>query len=840
MPAPDPDTRAHLEWLGFIQPNGLVVSAPALVKAGAILNRRDAEGQSRLAACVRERALDPEPCLPDFREFAAAVLDWGFSPRGYAGTEEAPVPTELEVPLPDYGETLRPCFAVRERDPRGDQPPWQLLVQVLDPGQDFDAPAATARGGSGSGPAAKPRLEASPHGRLERLLRGTGVFAGLLFNGVALRLVSAPRGESSGWMDFRVADMIRPAGRPLCSALRLLLSEQRLLAMQRSERLAALLADSRNYQNEVSERLSEQVMHALYELLRGLQAAHDASRGELLREPLSPPPDGDGDRDDVYRALLSVILRLVFLLYAEERGVLPEDETFARHYSLAGLYRRLREDAALHPDTMDQRFGAWAQLLVLFRLVHDGAPAHRTGGALSLPERSGALFDPDGFPFLEGRQASAGVRQTVAERVRPPLVSDGTVHRVLEKLFVLDGERISYRTLDVEQIGSVYETIMGFRMEVATGPSVAVKPAKKLGAPSTIDLEALLAEPAGARIDDGRSRLVATGFDSEDTHEHAQDRPRARLRKGAGGSNPVGMTEFRLGTRGSPLALLQARRVAEFLCASVPGMAVEIVPMRTSGDAMRDRRLADIGGKGLFAKELQSALLEGRIDAAVHSVKDMETDLPDGLRLAAVPERADPRDGLVGGAARIGALPRGARVGTASVRREAQLRRLRPDVSVSLLRGNVGTRLKRIAAGDFDATFLAVAGLSRLGLADRAEPPDPEEMLPAAGQGAIGVECRAGDAGTMGYLTPLDHAPSALCVTAERALLREVDGSCRTPIAALAVLEGGRLRLRARLLSPDGSHMGEVAREGTLGDAAALGADAGSALRADAPEGLLA
>ena len=510
MPAPDPDTRAHLEWLGFIQPNGLVVSAPALVKAGAVLNRQDAEGQSRLAACVREREFDsargPEPCLPDFREFAGAVLGWGFSPRGYAGTEEAPIPAELEVPLPDYGETLRPHFAVRERDPRDGQPPWQLLVQVLDPGQDFDAPA--------TGGAAGPRLEASPHGRIERLLRGAGVSGGLLFNGIAFRLVSAPRGESSGWMDFRVADMNRSAGRPLCSALRLLLSEQRLLALPRAQRLAALLEDSRRYQNEVSERLSEQVMHALYELLRGLQAAHDASRGALLREPLS----SGGDRDDVYRGLLSVILRLVFLLYAEERGVLPEDETFARHYSLAGLYRRLREDAALHPDTMDQRFGAWAQLLVLFRLIHDGARAWRTGGALSLPERRGALFDPDRFPFLEGRHAGAGARQTI-ERVRPPLVSDGAVYRVLEKLLVLDGDRISYRTLDVEQIGSVYETIMGFRMEIATGPSVAVKPAKKLGAPSTVDLDALLTQPRGdrarwlkARADRNVTDTVAKGL----------------------------------------------------------------------------------------------------------------------------------------------------------------------------------------------------------------------------------------------------------------------------------------------------------------------------------------
>ena len=486
MPAPDPNTRAHLEWLGFIQPNGLVVSAPALVKAGAILNRQDAEGQGRLAGCVDQRAVlpgrDPEPCVRDFQAFASAVLGWGFSSMGYAGTEEAPVPADLKVILPDYGETLHPDFAVRERDPRNGASPWQLLVQVLDAAQDFDK-ATTGAGG----------LEASPQGRAERLLRGTGVSAGVLFNGVALRVISAPRGESSGWMDFRFADLINTAGRPLCSALRLLLSEQRLLALPREQRLAALLESSRKYQNEVSERLSEQVLHALYELLRGFQAAHDSSGGELVREPLSE----DGDRNDIYRGLLSVILRLVFLLYAEERGMLPEDENFARYYSLTGLYQRLREDAALNPDTMDQRFGAWAQLLVLFRLIHDGARAHRTGGAVSLPERRGALFDPDRFRFLEGR-SGGGVRQTI-QRVLPPLISDGVIYRVLEKLLVLDGERISYRTLDVEQIGSVYETIMGFRLETATGRSVAIKPAKKLGAPNTIDLDALLAQPNARR-----------------------------------------------------------------------------------------------------------------------------------------------------------------------------------------------------------------------------------------------------------------------------------------------------------------------------------------------------
>ena len=210
---------------------------------------------------------------------------------------------------------------------------------------------------------------------MERLLRAKEVEAGVLFNGRTIRLISAPRGENSGWIDFQVSDMAQTAGRPILAALRLLLNEQRLLALPREQRFAALLEDSRRFQNEVSERLAEQVLHALYELLRGFQAANDASGGELLREPLAEHPDA------VYRALLSVLLRLVFLLYAEERDMLPEDKIYLQHYSIAGLYERLREDAAQFPDTMDQRYGAWAQLLVLFRLVYDGAQV----GGMQLP-----------------------------------------------------------------------------------------------------------------------------------------------------------------------------------------------------------------------------------------------------------------------------------------------------------------------------------------------------------------------------------------------------------------------------------------------------------------------
>ncbi len=476
----DPEIVAHQEWIGFVRPTGLVVSAPALVRAGAILDRRDVEGQRLLRSCVSESVFDAKegaaPCLPDFRRFADSVLGWSFSPKGYAGTTESPIPPELEVPLPDYKETLRPDFAVRELEPKDGGSNWEVLVRVLEPGEDFDR---VVRG--------QGQLEASAHGRMERLLRQTGVPAGLLFNGRALRLVSAPRGESSGWLDFRVAEMIQTAGRPISTALRLLLGQTRLLSLPRAQRLGALLEDSRKFQNEVSEKLAEQVLHALYELLRGFQAAHDASKGKLLSKPLDEHPD------EVYRALLTVILRLVFLLYAEERDMLPEDETFLRYYSLAGLYERLRADAALFPDTMDQRYGAWAQLLVLFRMIYDGADS----GLMRLPKRHGVLFDPDRFTFLEGR--SPGGSHHADERIEPPLVPDGTIYRALEKLLVLDGERISYRALDVEQIGSVYETMMGFLLETTTGRSAAIKAQKKRGAPTAVDLEALLAEPRGKR-----------------------------------------------------------------------------------------------------------------------------------------------------------------------------------------------------------------------------------------------------------------------------------------------------------------------------------------------------
>ncbi len=509
-----PEIEAHLEWLGFVRPTGLVVSPPALVRAGAILHEYDRDGQRRLlnVAEERETADGTIHVLADFGSFAREVLNWSFSPKGYAGTDEAPIPDELVVHLTDFGETLRPDFAVRERSPGDEALPWQLLVQVLPTGTSFDA----ERSPSGS------TLEASAHGRMERLLRQTGVAAGLLFNGTAIRLISAPRGESSGWLDFRVNEMAQTAGRPICAAMRLLLSESRLLSLPEDQRLAALLRSSRQFQNEVSEQLAEQVLHALYEFVRGLQAAHDQSKGTLLRDVLSEDPD------QVYRGVLTVLLRMVFLLYAEERGMLPTSETWQRYYGLAGLHERLREDAALYPDTMDQRYGAWAQLVGLFRLIYDGGDL----GTETLPRRHGVLFDPDRFPFLEGRP-SGGSRQ-VGHRLAPPLIPDGTVYRALEKLLILDGERISYRALDVEQIGSVYETMMGFRLETAAGRSLAIKGKTRGGAPTTVDLDALLNVDSGKRkkwlqdrTDRKASRSVSSDLKDAESIEglHAALRP---------------------------------------------------------------------------------------------------------------------------------------------------------------------------------------------------------------------------------------------------------------------------------------------------------------------------
>lgn len=261
--------------------------------------------------------------------------------------------------------------------------------------------------------------------------------------------------------------------------------------------------------------------------------------------------------------------------------------------------------------------------------------------------------------------------------------------------------------------------------------------------------------------------------------------------------------------------------------------AVQLVPISTAGDRVQDRRLSEIGNKGLFVKEIEAALADGRIDLAVHSLKDMETVVDPRFTLAAILPREDPRDALIATVASIADLPQGAMVGTVSLRRQSQLLAVRPDLNVVPLRGNVGTRMRKVEQGEVAATILALAGLKRLGIASQARAVlSPEEMLPAAAQGAIAVECRSDDAELIGWLDALDDAPTRTAVTAERALLGTLDGSCRTPVAALAEQSGDDLVLRALLARPDGSKVWRCERRGTVADAAAMGEDAGRALRA--------
>jgi len=282
---------------------------------------------------------------------------------------------------------------------------------------------------------------------------------------------------------------------------------------------------------------------------------------------------------------------------------------------------------------------------------------------------------------------------------------------------------------------------------------------------------------------------------------------------------------LRIATRKSPLALWQAEHVASALRAAHPGLAVTLVGMSTQGDKILDTPLAKIGGKGLFVKELEQGMLEGRADIAVHSMKDVPVDLPDGLHVAAILAREDPRDALVSDAvASIADLPQGARVGTSSLRRQCQLAERRPDLEILPLRGNVNTRLRKLDEGEFDAIVLASAGLKRLGFQARIRALLPvTESLPAIGQGAIGIECRADDAEVNGLLAPLHHAETASCVHAERALNRRLHGGCQVPIAGHATLADGRLRLMGLVGDPDGSAVVRAELDGAATEAELIG-----------------
>lgn len=450
----------HRRWIGYVQPIGLLVAPVVLVQHGIGADSNVGVDQVRLTEYVTPGT-----------DRVTNILSFLHDMLGWQSNDIVPAPDLLAVSLPELGATLRPTYAIPDPTPVDGHPPWQMLIGVEPNSTDLDAIDDPGRAWA-----------ATPHARFERLLRATEIHVGLLTNGSEFRLVHAPRGEASGHGTFRIAAMLETGGRPILSAFLMLLRSERLFGHP-DDRLPRLLEESRRYQTEVSAALAEQVLEGLYELLRGLHTADLRTGATRLVDRVRRDPD------HVYAGLLTVVMRLVFVLYAEHRGLFPDDTLWAQNYALAGLYERLRDDAALHPGTMDDRYGAWPQLLALFRIVHSGA-AHRA--RLRLVARRGRLFDPDRFPFLEGRDAAG-------DKPAPPRVSDGCVWRILQRLMLLNGERLSYRTLAVEQIGSVYETMMGFTVQLTRGLSLAVRAAKRGGAASVIDLDALLAVPAATR-----------------------------------------------------------------------------------------------------------------------------------------------------------------------------------------------------------------------------------------------------------------------------------------------------------------------------------------------------
>jgi hydroxymethylbilane synthase len=289
---------------------------------------------------------------------------------------------------------------------------------------------------------------------------------------------------------------------------------------------------------------------------------------------------------------------------------------------------------------------------------------------------------------------------------------------------------------------------------------------------------------------------------------------------------------IRIGTRGSRLAIVQANQVRKELVQANPGLPIpEVITIKTTADHITNMLLAEIGGKGLFTKEIEQALLDEEIDIAVHSMKDVETQVPGGLVVDCFLEREDPRDALLG-AESVEKLPRGARIGTSSIRRSAQLLSIRPDVEISLLRGNVDTRLKKLDTGEIDAMILAIAGLKRIGQEDKIGTSlEPSEFVPAVSQGVIGIQRRLSDYSIATILAPLNHTPTSICVAAERSMLGALDGSCRTPIGGLATIESDKINLSGMLVWPDGSGLKSFSYIGGILEPVLVGQIVGDELR---------
>jgi hypothetical protein len=466
----DLETDYHREWLGLEQPvEGLVVSVPVL-SAAQVLTRLPLEACERLRQLAERRGT---PGVAETVELEALLFDpllLAFRPEDFDRGEA--LPEDLFLWVPEGRQEIRPTLALRRKQPA--PPPagtgpaatagaaYQMLVWRLPEKLDFDR-SETVTGSWDYPPTAK----------FERLLRHARLPIGLLSNGKAVRLMYAPHGESSGWITFKVAEMATVGGRPILDALVMLAGRNSFFGRAPEARLPALLEESRKRQADVTTALAAQVFGALELLLAGFEAAAERDGGDGLDDALrlgDDPLEGD----HLYGGLLTVLLRMVFLLYAEDRGLVPaESELYAENYSVLGLFGQLQDDAGEFPDSMDRRFGAWDRLIALFRMVYFGAEHDE----FQLPARGGRLFDPNRYPFVEGwpRGGSAPVQPWDQKQVKVPSIDDGTVYRVLRQLIVLEGQKLSYKALDVEQIGSVYEGLMGYHVVRLASPAICLK-----------------------------------------------------------------------------------------------------------------------------------------------------------------------------------------------------------------------------------------------------------------------------------------------------------------------------------------------------------------------------
>ena len=465
----DPELLAHQQWLGYLQPVGLVVAPAAMQDAGWVVARSGSElieRQQRYRDGLEPLGGDDDDA--NERELGFTGIETLLVEQLGWGTDQVQSDQKLiedyTRELPELGETLQPTAVVPVASGEG----AQLLVQELPLLTPLDQKLT----------AGEHLWRASPQERFERLLRETGVEAGLLFNGAQLRLVVAPKGESSGYLTFPLADLAEVSGRLMFSGLDLLLGQSHVFLDPDGYRLIDVLKKSRSFQAVVSNALADQVLAALWDLLRGFQQADELSQRQDI-ELLGDLPERDAQQ--LYGGLITMLMRLVFLLYAEDEALMPSDAVYEQNYKLSGIYEQLQQDESEYPDTMEQRFGAWAGLMSLCRLVFDG------GGPTAdyLPARHGQLFDPAVYPWLES-----------------PWISDGVVLALLRNLLIVNGERISYRALDVEQIGSVYEGIMGYAVRRIPGRCIGLK-SKPQGAKkqltTAVDLDELLALPGGKR-----------------------------------------------------------------------------------------------------------------------------------------------------------------------------------------------------------------------------------------------------------------------------------------------------------------------------------------------------